>query len=227
MYFFLVNALDKRQFLAHRGLHCSKKHLENSLSALIDSIKFGYGIETDLRDYLGEIYISHDPILEPQLTLREFLEVVSAVINSPTTIAFNIKSDGLAPKINDLMKNELNHSMHNIFYFDASVPDSISYINLKMKTYNRLSEHEPFPSFDQISAGSWIDSFDGSYDQIGAARKVINSQKPCVIVSPELHGRDYLPFWQTIRLDAKNLTMSKLFYLCTDFPDEAYEFFQD
>ena len=197
------------------------------MPALINSIKNGYGLETDLRDYLGEVFISHDPIVDPKLKLKEFLETASDVASEPTTIAFNIKADGLAQKIKKLVDNIFHDSVFNVFYFDASVPDSISYINRNMQTYNRLSEYETAPAFDTKSSGSWIDSFDGSYDQLSAAKKVLAVGKSCALVSPELHGREHIPFWESLRSEGTNFLGDNLLYLCTDYPDEAYSFFRD
>jgi glycerophosphoryl diester phosphodiesterase len=46
--------------LAHRGLWHDKSE-QNTLLAIEASWESGFGIETDIRDQLGKVVISHDP----------------------------------------------------------------------------------------------------------------------------------------------------------------------
>ena len=50
----------------------------------------------------------------------------------------------------------------------------------------------------------------------------MNGKRVC-LVSPELHGRPYRPFWDMIKQNG--LGMSDQIELCTDRPDEAREYF--
>ena len=45
------------------------------------------------------------------------------------------------------------------------------------------------------------------------------------LVSPELHGRSYLPFWEILKLE--NIMENPLAELCTDHPLEAIRFFNE
>ena len=65
----------------------------NALSALRAAL--GFGIETDIRDALGELVISHDPPRSKDAVKFEcFLDLVLAT-KSAGRIALNIKADGL------------------------------------------------------------------------------------------------------------------------------------
>ncbi len=55
----------------------------------------GYGIETDIRDRQGELVISHDMPCGGECSFSELLKIYKTIGNQ-TTLAINIKSDGLA-----------------------------------------------------------------------------------------------------------------------------------
>ena len=113
--------------LAHRGIW--DKNIEpNSLGALSNSIKSGFGIETDLRDHEGRIVISHDMPRTPVLLFEDFLNEYCQLIkpsNNQQYLALNIKSDGLQFEIKRILSE---FKIDKYFVFDMSIPDTIPYI---------------------------------------------------------------------------------------------------
>ena len=85
----------KRNILAHRGLW-EEKSQQNSLTALTNALKNGFGIETDIRYFFNEgLIISHDPCcfeLESYILFEDLLKIYKE-IDSKSFLAINIKSD--------------------------------------------------------------------------------------------------------------------------------------
>ena len=84
--------MEKENIIAHRGIWTDASE-RNSVTALKKAIQNGIGIETDLRDYQGEVVICHDSqVGNVFLTIHELFEVISKCSIS-ARIALNIKSD--------------------------------------------------------------------------------------------------------------------------------------
>lgn len=183
----------------------------------------GYGLETDIRDHEGRIYISHDPIIDPILSFSDFLSEIKSLKHSNFgNIAVNVKADGLAKKIKWLIKEILGDHDLNFFFFDASIPDLYSYHRENLIVYSRLSELEPCASMNELHSGIWVDSFDGTYDQVSVASNESSNSCSCAIVSPELHGRPHECLWKSLKnLDSKKKNLQ----LCTDYPEQAFNYF--
>jgi len=208
----------RRRFLSHRG--CWKQgYIKNSLEAFERSFRHGYGIETDIRDSIGELVVSHDIPLGPCLKLREVIIAASlATEDRPVTLALNIKSDGLQ----DLLKLEFaNNPDLDYFVFDMAVPDMGSYLNAKIQTFTRLSDVEPWPAWLDRSQGVWLDAFETEWYSAEVIVNLLAGGKRVCVVSPELHGRAHESLWNQL---AKIWHTPNLL-LCTDFPDEAMRFF--
>ena len=82
-------------------------------------VENGFGLETDIRDYKGELVISHDIPEGGCLPFQRLLEI-HRDLNSTLLLALNIKSDGLHGAIGELLKK---YNVTNCFVFDMSVPD--------------------------------------------------------------------------------------------------------
>ncbi|MEN8721594.1 MAG: hypothetical protein ABF335_01770 [Alphaproteobacteria bacterium] len=213
-------SISKTHILAHRGSWQSIED-KNSWAALCRAMSHGYGLETDVRDLDGKLVISHDPpeIAENTLYLEALLDFYKSN-ECRGWLAINIKADGLsAPVANALASRNIDR----YFVFDMSVPDSLAYIKNDMRAYVRLSEYEGESILQSMASGVWVDNFSGDFDQIGAANRLLQSNKQVAIVSPELHGRSHLSLWKKIR---KNLPASENLMLCTDFPDQAATFWK-
>lgn len=206
------------KILSHRG-YWNKFILANSPMALRTSLEKGFGFESDVRDYFGDMVISHN-IADASCQKAE--EVFSWLheFQDQYCFAINIKADGLK----DILKNYLDkYSISNYFLFDMSVPQMVEFRELGLRYFTRQSEVEPIPCLYEEAAGVWIDGF---WNTDWITPKIIldhiNKGKEVCLVSPDLHGNSYMEFWS--RLKQMNYENDKLI-LCTDHPNEAREFF--
>jgi hypothetical protein len=204
------------KIISHRGYWATTSE-KNSAFAFTKSFSLNFGTETDVRDYLGDLIISHDVPLGSEVRFIEFLEMAST-IGKDLPLALNIKADGLASKIHTYLNNYKNL---NIFVFDMSVPDMRNYLNLGIPVFTRLSEVERDPVWLNKSNGVWLDAFESEWYTSNIISDLLNSGKQVCIVSPELHGRDFQPCWNLL----KPLAQEKDLLLCTDFPEVAANFF--
>jgi hypothetical protein len=204
--------------IAHRGLWI-KSHEKNSVEAFKLALKNGFGIETDLRDFNGNIVISHDIPTELCLTFKEFMDIVQEYPSQ--TLSLNIKSDGLQ----ELSKQYLD-SYKKYFFFDMSVPDTLGYSRSQLIFYTRYSDIELHPSLLNESAGVWLDNFSSNILDTDSLDRFLNLNKKVVLVSPELHGYEYENYWnQLLKYLKLNPGRVRCIGLCTDKPMDAKEFF--
>jgi len=202
--------------ISHRG-YWKEPSQKNSILSFKNSFNLGCGTETDVRDHAGELVISHDPPLGNEIKLSEFLNLLKGT-NYP--LALNIKSDGLAKKINDVMTLS-QHS--NWFVFDMTIPDMQSHLTHNNPVYTRLSDIETQPYNIDRAIGIWLDAFYSDGWQLAQIDFWLKKNKKVCVVSPELHGRDHYPFWSKLLLSS-SLHHSNL-ALCTDHPEKAQKFF--
>lgn len=205
--------------IAHRGFWLSR-HEQNTLVAFQRALDHGFGIETDFRDFFGNLVIAHDLPTNgfvPSSELGRLIEMYPSCY-----IAINIKSDG----IGDLIANFLEqHKIRNYFNFDMSIPETRQYLSKKLITYARLSEYEAESLIFNKASGIWLDMFKGMWFDADLLRHLMTKYKNVAIVSPELHGRGYIQFWKYIK--DNNFHLSDKIILCTDFPLKARNFFYD
>lgn len=204
--------------LSHRGIWTSNSE-KNTYSAFVNSFRLGFGTETDVRDYMGELVISHDIPKGREISLLNFLKLAETFVDKdPITLALNIKADGLAIKIDEILKQ-----FHNLdcFIFDMSVPDTRAYFDEGSCIFTRMSEVEQTPVWLDKSSGVWLDAFEEDWYDVNLVQSLLLLGKRVCIVSPELHGRDYKYLWQCI-YELKN--HSDLM-ICTDFPLRAKAYF--
>jgi len=211
------------EIISHRGLW-KVSNEKNKLLSLERSFDFGFGTETDIRDLNGELVISHDmPNVKAKdlVRLDDFFKAYKS-FNNELVLALNIKSDELQENLElELKKYEIK----NYFLFDMSIPDSIKYLNKGLNVFFRQSEYEKeVPLYNKIK-GIWLDCFDSIWYDIELINNHIKNGKTVCLVSEELHGRPYKPFWELIKNWKLNLN-NKLIS-CTDYPELAYKFFEN
>jgi hypothetical protein len=204
--------------LAHRGLW-STLHDENSIEALTDALDCNYGIEFDVRDSNGSIVIAHDIVneLKPsalQLFDAYYLSSCSAIL------AINIKADGLGRLIADMLAQR---GIKNYFCFDMSVPETLRYRRSGIRYFTRQSEYEENPVFYHDAAGVWMDMFESDWITADDIRLHLDRGKQVAIVSPELHVRPHMIFWEGLK--DSGLYRHDGLMLCTDHPVSARSFF--
>ncbi|MDD4855881.1 MAG: hypothetical protein PHQ22_00730 [Sulfuricurvum sp.] len=207
--------------LSHRGYW--KDILEkNRPIAFERSFSLGFGTETDIRDYKGELVISHDIADETCISVAHFFELYNR-FDTSLPLALNIKSDGLQAKLKALL---VEYKIENYFIFDMSVPDSLGYLKQGLDTFTRQSEYEKEPLFYDEATGVWLDEFQGHWITKEVIDAHVKNNKQICIVSPDLHKREYKAEWEHYKLIEQELGINNLM-LCTDYPESAKEFFSE
>jgi glycerophosphoryl diester phosphodiesterase len=203
------------KIISHRGFWHTLPE-KNSEAAFRRSFELGFGTETDVRDSLGELVISHDSPRGGEMRLTEFLALVE---EEQLLLAINVKADGLAKLLSKTMAES---SCANWFVFDMSIPDMRDHLAVGNPVFARMSEVEQTPAwFDRID-GVWLDSFDNDWFDLAVIRSLIDHGKRVCVVSSELHGRDHVSLWSKL----VPLVGEERLILCTDFPVRASEFFE-
>ena len=206
------------QILAHRGFWVNEVE-KNDRTAIQSALDEGFGVETDVRDWSGKLVISHDPPTNPNYHLTDVFRQSALSDSHANTLALNIKSDGLAPSIKSLVDQ---FPKQKYFVFDMSVPDVRQYIKLGLHVFTRASEVEMQPAFLTEARGVWLDAFFSDWYELDVVESFLANGKEVCVVSPELHGRPHQLAWDKL----KQLNSLNELYLCTDFPDQAKEFFK-
>lgn len=203
------------QILAHRGLWKLPEE-KNSLAALTLALRHGFGLETDVRDCAGELVISHDPPRSGALALGTLLHEYQT-LGATSTLALNIKADGLAQPLRMLLAQ---YGIQNYFVFDMSVPDMLGYARDEMPFFSRLSEFETTPALLERSRGIWLDAFHSDWYDSAVIAGHLQADKQVCVVSPELHRRSKDNVWRLLRQVSDG---SPHLLCCTDFPEELRE----
>lgn len=205
------------QIISHRGLWKNIAE-RNKKEAFIRSFDLGLGTETDLRDIKGTIVISHDMPKGDEISFEEVLQIMDGR-NLP--LALNIKADGMAEKIKELLAK---YKQTNYFTFDMSIPDMVVQIKVGLKVFTGLSDILPKPVMLEKSAGIWLDCFNSDWYDSKVIDSLIDKGKKVCLVSADLHKRPTENQWEIIK-NVKNFNSDSL-VLCTDKPLEAKEFFK-
>jgi hypothetical protein len=215
---FLITIMN---FISHRGLWADLGQTQlpqNSIAAFAASQKAGFGVETDLRIYRGDLYLSHDPIESSKglVTLNSLLALWSKTPQLP--LFLNIKEDGLLPMLHE--KKVLLDRLEVVF-FDMSIPELVQYSKVfsKNQLATRVSEFEEHPAAQDLCSWLWVDGFFRDYDPVKLQKLLGNQQFKIAVVSSELHQRSPQPHWNSLKQLSKKTHPE--FTLCTDFPNKA------
>jgi hypothetical protein len=204
------------KIICHRGLW-KKKVQQNGKHACVMGQKIFDGIEIDLKNYAGDIVLSHDPIKKGQtLTRLEDLFKESSL----SFYALNIKEDGLGPQLKKLI---IKYKIKNYMCFDLSRPEWVTYRSLNLQSFDRFGDQDPLPPI--IDQGLVVDIFNQrSYTKVFTHLAGLTNQVDLFVISPELHGHDPILFWK--KLKKLSLHWKGTLYLCTDHPQDADLFFK-
>lgn len=206
------------KILSHRG-YWKNEEEKNTETAFRRSFLLAFGAEIDVRDFNQQLVVSHDVAAGTEVDFGTLLSLASSnSIDEPLTLALNIKADGLAQPIRRLLEP---YSELDCFVFDMSVPDMRSYFDAGIPVFTRMSEVEQQPVWLDRSAGVWLDGFESVWFDNSTIEHLLEKGKRVCIVSPELHRRNHLLFWERI----KPLSNETGLMLCTDFPEQAMEYF--
>ncbi len=204
------------KILSHRG-YWKAIHEKNTAVAFVRSFALDFGTETDVRDLVGEVVISHDPPSAGAMPLAEFV-ALHGRHDRRLPLALNVKADGLA----DSIRNVVEGRVDDWFVFDMSIPDTRQQLAAGNPVFVRMSEHEPVPPFLDRAAGVWLDGFERDWATTEDVRALLNRGLRVCVVSPELHGRAHEAMWRRLA----PLSSAEGLMLCTDFPEVARAFFQ-
>ena len=208
-------------FISHRGLWADLGQTQlpqNSISAFAASQKAGFGVETDLRSFQGELYLSHNPIKSSD-GLVPFNDLLALWLKTPQLPVFlNIKEDGLLPLLS--AKKDLLERLQVVF-FDMSIPELVQYSKVfaKNQLATRVSEFEEHPAAQDLCAWLWVDGFRKDYDPVKLQKLIGNQQFKIAVVSSELHQRSPQTHWNSLKQISRRTELE--FTLCTDFPHQA------
>lgn len=207
------------RILSHRGLW-REAAAKNTRQAFRDSFRLGFGVETDVRDFMGDLVISHDPPAQRDLSLAEFLSIAREFADADRMpLAINIKADGLARPIAQTLRGHPNPW----FVFDMSVPDMVQHAKIGNPIYARLSELETLPQHGSILsaiAGVWLDGFWSTWYGADTVRGLRGQGLAVCVVSPELHARDSAEA-RALWLELTQFRNDNGVMLCTDWPEDA------
>jgi hypothetical protein len=212
------------EILSHRGWW-EKPEEKNTELAFYRAFQAGFGIETDVRDSLGELVVSHDPARGDEIYLETMLELYGRVGNS-VTLALNIKGDGLQALLVDALQR---YRVTNYFVFDMSLPEMVRYRATGLLCYTRLSDLEPIPLMLAGADGVWVDGFERDWSDLGQLSRLLLERKRLALVSPELHRRPHEAFWELCREWWRGLPpqSKQRVQLCTDLPATAKDYFYE
>jgi hypothetical protein len=206
------------EIISHRGLWLNAVE-KNSFDAFQRSFELGFGTETDVRDFDGELVISHDIPSSGCISFNEFCELF-LTIDKNLPLAINIKSDGLAKSLKDILEK---YGIENYFLFDMSIPDLRCSILAGLNCFTRMSDVEKDLTFYKDCNGVWLDGFYSDWYEPHFFWQLLNDKKKICLVSSELHSRDNKALWAMLK--STKLSDEKDIMLCTDQPQAAKEFF--
>lgn len=206
--------------ISHRG-YWLKEEEKNTIKSFERSFSLGFGTETDVRDFNGELVISHDIPNELVLSLETFFQLFNSYDNS-LPLALNIKSDGLQEPLLNLIKE---YNIENYFVFDMSIPDTLGYLKKNINIFTRQSEYEKNPAFYEESKGVWLDEFNVNWITKEKIQNHLSNNKSVCIVSSELHKRSSINQWEIFK-EGFDIIHNNKVNICTDKPEEAKNFFK-
>lgn len=212
------------QIISHRG-YWKVSDEKNKINAFERSFKLGFGTETDIRDFNGELVISHDiPKSSPEelIYVDDFFKLYKSIGNN-LPLALNIKSDGLQEMLKNLI---IKYDISNYFVFDMSIPDTLGYMKRDIKYFSRQSDFEIIPSLYKECRGVWLDEFVNHWITPEIIEEHFKKNKFVCIVSPELHGRNNIQEWANYKNFITN-QFSENLILCTDNPEDAKKYFYE
>ena len=208
------------EILAHRGVWTSSEE-KNSTGAIKSAFADGWGVETDIRDHLENLVISHDISTNNNFTFAQLLDLWKQG-DRKGTLGLNIKADGLS----DILLQKLSaENITEYFVFDMSIPETLRFLKLEMNVFLRSSEYEVIDDTLILQAkGVWLDAFTKIWYDRDFVNSLLKRRKKIAFVSCELHGRDQTGLWELIK--DNNWHLNNNVMLCTDLPSAAVKYFE-
>ncbi len=199
---------------AHRGnlKGPSSSYSENSLDAVGASIRGGFGVEIDLWEKDGQLFVSHEQCdITPACDVA-FYEDILASANGQG-LALNVKCKSAVLPTERLIKRM---GLKEAFLFDmelvGAVPDpnyphALRVSDLPAEDYRKRTDLHKWSYL-------WVDEMQREWVCEAVVHELrMRTAGQIVWVSPELHGRPYRQRW----LEARCWPLDGI---CTDFPVE-------
>ncbi len=207
----------KPSIICHRGVW-KKKSEQNSWKSAFDAYQYD-GLEIDLKNYLGDVILSHDPVI-PDTDLIFLEDILESFPD--TFYALDIKESGIEGRLADLIKK---YNIQNYMCFDLALPDVLHYRTIGLNVYGRFGDEDTFPHRKEHYNGFVIDVFnDRNWSSIWDELHHLKINKPLFFISPELHQHSHSNMWEVLRTFSRDY--SHEIFLCTDLPDDASRFFR-
>jgi len=178
---------ERVKIFAHRGYWLDREE-QNTISAIERAFLRGQSVELDTWkiDKSGTIWVGHD-VGSPASNFSDVLELWRSFPGQH--LAINIKCDGLALHLAELMAKDLKHLRNYFFAFDMSTPERVIYERLNFPVACRASEYEPISLIENCSR-VWLDAFHSDWWLSVSESSLRSLLEKSIVVSPELHGRD-------------------------------------
>lgn len=206
--------------ISHRGYWYLDSE-KNQEIAFERSFSLGFGTETDVRDRNGDLVIAHDMPTESDISFEKLCQIYRKHSGNHH-LAINIKSDGLAPRLKEMLEK---YDIDNYFLFDMSVPELRVSLAAGLACYTRVSDVEREPCFYGASQGVWLDGFYSDWYRPSDLHRFLRDNKQVCLVSSDLHKRDPLPLWSMLK--QAGMQNEPRLTLCTDKPEDAHAYFFD
>lgn len=214
--------------IAHRGYWLSHSQ-KNTKSAFERAFSNGIGIETDVRDYCKEVVISHGFPTGKEMRLNELLEIrrhYQQKNNTLLPLALHLNSCGLGDPISQILQ-DMCPADKEIFCFGNPVADLNYCVHKKdpqLPMFTTISDACPYAPFFDKTCGVWYDAYQTEIN-FERLHELLSSGKKVAVTSVEHFGKNHMPFWEKIK--QTNVEKNSLFYLCTNFPNQALDFFDE
>lgn len=198
---------------SHRG-YWKRPEEQNSFLAIYEADQNNYGAEIDARSHEGELLLSHDPLSASKYC------TINELVDLHLPLAINLKEDGILELINK--SGILDNNQHS-FVFDGSIPQMLIAKKKGMRHALRISEYEKTVAWqaDYI----WLDSFETDWWIEDPKTIELFGSYKVIVVSPEIHSRDPINMWSTLRQIMKVNEIN--FGICTDLPQTFQEFIHE
>jgi len=180
------------------------KHRVNTIRDIDDKL----GAEIDIRDYNGDLVVSHCYPSQENISLQDFLK------NFPRAsfLAINVKSTEIEKDLKKILE-QANHKKY--FVFDFSIPYLRKAIKIGLICAFRLSEYEKdlHPDCKWV----WLDCFHTIWYDENFVNYLRKDGLKVAVASPELHNRQSSN--DELEKIRKMINNDLIDAICTDKPE--------
>jgi hypothetical protein len=220
------------EILAHRGnINGADHSRENSTNACKECLDLGFGLELDVRNYEGNFYAKHDPVISnKEQSWAEIVEVINDYPQLP--IAINIKDTDHETY---LIESIRNLSKLKVFLFDLELVVGIEKYELLSSIYKNLDStieiavrvSDRGETLERAIASKsqvvWLDEFDSFWVSEEIIQKLNMAGKKVYAVAPDLHKHSA----KTSVNRCQEFVAWDVVGICTDYPIMLRDFLKE